>query len=160
LLNIKWNVAWKTFLPTDDPIDTMRVRTHLSLLAVAVFLPMIVGAGVAIKLLLDAERHAVLSGMQELARASVLAMDQELTAAMAAGQALSTSARLKQGNFEGFYGQARAANAGTHRETAVLREDGQQLFNTALPFGQALAPPLPGTRPRVQAVFERQRPTV
>jgi signal transduction histidine kinase len=160
LLNIKWNVAWKTLRPTDDPIDTMRVRTHLSLLAAAVFLPMIVGAGVAIKLLLDAERHAMLSGMQELARASVLAMDQELTAAIAAGQALSTSARLTQGDFEGFYAQSRAANAGTHRETAVLREDGQQLFNTEVPFGQAIAAPASGARQRVRAVFERQRPTV
>ena len=138
----------------------MRVRTHLTLLAVAVFLPMIVGAGVAIKLLLDAERHAVLRGMQELARASVLAMDQELTAATAAGQALSTSARLTQGDFEGFYQQSRAANAGTHRQTAVLREDGQQLFNTALPFGQPIPAAAPGTAQRVRAVFERQRPTV
>jgi signal transduction histidine kinase len=138
----------------------MRVRTHLSLLAAAVFLPMIVGAGVAIKLLLDAERHAVLRGMQELARASVLAMDQELTAALASGQALSTSARMRRGDFEGFYGQSRAANAGTHRETAVLREDGQQLFNTVVPFGQAIGAPPAGALQRVQDVFARQRPTV
>jgi signal transduction histidine kinase len=138
----------------------MKVRTHLSLLAAAVFLPLIVGAGVAIKLLLDAERHAVLGGMQELARASVLAMDQELTAAVAAGQALSTSARLRRGDFEAFYGQARAANAGTRRETAVLREDGQQLLNTVLPFGQAIAAPPAGALQRVRGVFERTRPTV
>jgi signal transduction histidine kinase len=138
----------------------MRVRTHLSLLAVAVFLPMIVGAGIAIKLLLDAERHAVLRGMQELARASVLAMDQELTAAIAAGQALSTSARLQRGDFEGFYQQARIANAGSRRETAVLREDGQQLFNTVLPYGEPIAPPPPGALQRVQGVFAHGRPTV
>jgi signal transduction histidine kinase len=138
----------------------MRVRTHLSLLAVAVFLPMIVGAGVAIKLLLDAERHAVLRGMHELARASVLAMDQELTAAMATGQALSTSARLQTGDFESFYRQARTANAGSRRETAVLREDGQQLFNTVVPWGEAIAAPPPGALQRVQAVFANGRPTV
>ncbi len=138
----------------------MRVRTHLSLLAAAVFLPMIVGAGVAIKLLLDAERHAVLRGMQELARASVLAMDQELTAAIAAGRALATSARLRQGDFEGFHAQARAANAGTIRQTALLREDGQQLFNTVLLFGQPIAAPPAGALQRVQSVFERGRPTV
>jgi signal transduction histidine kinase len=138
----------------------MRVRTHLSLLAMAVFLPMIVGAGVAIKLLLDAERHAALRGMQELARASVLAMDQELTAAIAAGQALSTSARLQTGDFAGFYNQARIANAGSHRETAVLREDGQQLFNTVVPFGQPIAPPPPGALQRVRSVFAQGRATV
>lgn len=138
----------------------MRVRTHLSLLAAAVFLPMIVGAGVAIKLLLDAERHAVLRGMQELARASVLAMDQELAAAIASNQVLATSARLRRGDFEGFYRQAQAANAGTRRRTAVLREDGQQLFNTVLPFGQPIAPPPAGALQRVQAVFASGRPTV
>ncbi|MCS0587660.1 ATP-binding protein [Massilia norwichensis] len=138
----------------------MRVRTHLSLLAAAVFLPMIVGAGVAIKLLLDAERHAVLRGMQELARTSVLAMDQELTAAIATGRTLATSARLSQGNLESFYAQARAANAGTIRQTALLREDGQQLFNTALPFGQPIAPPLAGALQRVQGVLARGLPTV
>jgi signal transduction histidine kinase len=138
----------------------MKVRTHLSLLAMAVFLPMIVGAGVAIKLLLDAERHAVLRGMQELARASVLAMDQELTAAIAAGQALSSSARLQRGDFEGFYRQARIANAGSRRETAVLREDGQQMFNTVVPYGEPIAPPPPGALQRVQGVFAHGRPTV
>jgi len=138
----------------------MRVRTHLSLLAAAVFLPMIVGAGIAIKLLLDAERHAMLRGMQELARASVLAMDQELTAAIASGQALATSARMRRGEFEGFYDQARAANAGTSRHTAVLREDGQQLFNTVVPFGQAIDAPPPGALQRVREVFAGQRAVV
>jgi signal transduction histidine kinase len=138
----------------------MRVRTHLSLLAAAVFLPLIFGAGVAIKLLLDAERHAVLRGMQELARAAVLAMDQELTAATASGKALATSARLQQGDFEGFYRQSQIANAGSSRHTAVLREDGQQLFNTVLPFGQAIEPPPAAALQRVRAVFARQQPTV
>jgi signal transduction histidine kinase len=160
LLNIKWNVARQPNPSTDERSDTMKVRTHLSLLALAVFLPMIAGAGVAIKLLLDAERHAVLRGMQELARASVLAMDQELTAALASGQALSTSIRLRQGDFDTFYHQARAANAGTSRQTAVLREDGQQLFNTVVPFGQPIAAPPAGALQRVRAVLERRRPTV
>jgi signal transduction histidine kinase len=138
----------------------MRVRTHLSLLAAAVFLPMIVGAGVAIKLLLDAERHAVLRGMQELARTSVLAMDQELTAAITSGKVLATSARLRTGDFEGFYRQAQAANTGSRRETAVLGEDGRQLFNTVVPFGQPVAPPAAGVPRRVQSVFAQGRATV
>jgi signal transduction histidine kinase len=138
----------------------MKVRTHLSLLAAAVFLPMILGAGVAIKLLLDAERHAVLRGMQELARASVLAMDQELTAALATGQALATSARLQKGDFEGFHAQALAANAGSSRNTAVVREDAQQLFNTVVPYGQAIGAPPPGALQRVRGVFARGRATV
>jgi signal transduction histidine kinase len=138
----------------------MRVRTHLALLAAAVFLPLIVGSAIAIKLLLDAERHAALRSMQELARATVLAMDQELTAAIASGQALSTSMALHRGEFEVFYGQARAANAGSARNTALLRPDAQQLFNTVLPFGAAIPAPTAAAGQRVRAVLQRERPVI
>jgi signal transduction histidine kinase len=138
----------------------MRVRTHLALLAAAVFLPLIVGSAIAIKLLLDAERHAALRSMQELARATMLAMDQELTAAIASGQALSTSMALYRGEFEVFYGQARAANAGSARNTALLRPDAQQLFNTVQPYGTEIPAPAAGARQRVRAVLERERPVI
>jgi signal transduction histidine kinase len=138
----------------------MRVRTHLALLAAAVFLPLIVGSAIAIKLLLDAERHAALRSMQELARAAVLAMDQELTAAIASAQALSTSIALHRGEFEVFYNQARAANAGSARNTALLRPDAQQLFNTVLPFGAAIPAPAAAASQRVRAVLQRGHATV
>jgi signal transduction histidine kinase len=138
----------------------MRVRTHLALLAAAVFLPMILGSAIAIKLLLDAERHAAVRSMQELARASVLAMDQELTAAIASGRALSTSMALYRGDFEVFYGQARAANAGSARNTALLRPDAQQLFNTVQPYGAAIPAPAQAASQRVRAVLLRERPVI
>jgi hypothetical protein len=119
----------------------MRVRTHLAWLAAAVFLPLILGSAIAITLVLDAERHAVQRSMQELARATVLAMDQELTAAVASGQALATSVALHRGDFPTFYDQARAANAGSPRHTALLRPDAQQLFNTVLPYGEPIREP-------------------
>jgi signal transduction histidine kinase len=138
----------------------MKVRTHLALLAVAVFLPLIVGSAIAIKLLLDAERHAALRSMQELARATVLAMDQELTAGIASSHALSTSIALQRGDFELFYGQARAANAGSARNTALLRADGQQVFNTVLPYGAAIPAPGAAAGRRARAVLLRQRPVI
>jgi len=138
----------------------MRVRTHLTLLAAAVFLPLILGSAIAIKLVLDAERHAVRRSMQELARATVLAMDQELTAAIASGQALTTSVALYRGDFETFYAQARAANAGSARNTALLRPDAQQMFNTVLPFGEPIREPTAASRQRVRAVLEHDRPVV
>src|SRR6059058_1590779 len=115
-------------------IPSMRVRTHLSLLAAAVFLPVILGSAIAIKLLLDAERRAVLRSMQELARATVLSMDQEITAAQASAQALSTSSLLTHGDFAGFDAQSRAADAGSVRRSALLDADGRQLLNTAVPY--------------------------
>jgi len=130
----------------------MRVRTHLTLLAAAVFLPLILGSAIAITLVLDAERHAVQHSMQELARATVLAMDQELTAAVASGQALATSVALHRGDFPTFYDQARAANAGSPRHTALLRPDAQQLFNTVLPYGEAIRAPTAASRRYVVSV--------
>jgi hypothetical protein len=119
----------------------MRVRTHLALLAAVVFLPVILGSAIAIRLLLDAERQAVLRSMQELARATVLTMDQELTAALASGQALTTSMSLFRGDFATFYSQAQSANAGSARHTVLLRADGSQVFNTARPYGMSAAEP-------------------
>ncbi|HEX8784665.1 MAG TPA: ATP-binding protein, partial [Telluria sp.] len=131
----------------------MRVRTHLSLLAAAVFLPVILGSAIAIKFLLDAERQAVLRSMQELARATVLSMDQEITAAIASAQALSTSPLLAGGDFAGFYGQARATETHTVRHTALLRADGQQLLSTFLPYGAAIPAPPPEAGARVRSLI-------
>lgn len=138
----------------------MRVRTHLALLAVVVFLPVILGSAIAIRLLLDAEREAVLRSMQELARATVLTMDRELTAALASGQALTTSMSLFRGDFATFYSQARSANAGSGRETVLLRADGEQVFNTARPYGAPAGQPSAATRLRVRTVLERDVPAV
>jgi signal transduction histidine kinase/ActR/RegA family two-component response regulator len=138
----------------------MRVRTHLSLLAAAVFLPVILGSAIAIKFLLDAERQAVLRSMQELARATVLSMDQEITAAAASAQVLATSGRLAEGDFEGFYRQALAANASSVRRTAVLRADGQQILTTYLRFGAPIPAPPAGARERVRAALARAQASV
>ncbi|WP_051971587.1 ATP-binding protein [Massilia sp. 9096] len=138
----------------------MRVRTHLSLLAAAVFLPVILGSALAIKLLLDAERRAVLRSMQEMARATVLTMDQEITAALASAQALSTSALLAHGDFEGFYAQARAADAGSKRHTALLRADARQVFTTLLPYGAPIPLPAEAVAARMRAAMMRERPTI
>lgn len=145
--------------PFHQPIR-MRVRTHLVLLAAAVFLPLILGAAIAIKLVLDAERRAVEHGMQELARATVLAMDRELTAAVASGQALATSIPLRRGEFQSFYEQARTANAGSARNTALLRADAQQMFNTVLPYGESIREPTPDSRRRVRAVLASGRSVI
>ena len=138
----------------------MRVRTHLALLAAVVFLPVILGSVIAIRLLLDAERQAVLRGMQELARATVLTMDQELTAALASGQALTTSTALFRGDFATFYSQARSADAGSVRHTVLLRADGTQVFNTARSYGAPAAEPLAGMRQQVRAALDHGGPSV
>ena len=138
----------------------MRVRTHLALLAAAVFLPVIFGSALAIRLLLDAERQAALRSLQELARATVLTMDREMTAALVSGQALTTSLNLFRGDFATFYSQASNANAGSVRHTILLRADGEQVFNTVRPYGAAAGDPPPAIRTRVREALERGTPGV
>ena len=138
----------------------MRVRTHLALLAAAVFLPVILGSAIAIRLLLDAERQAALRSMQELARATVLTMDREMTAALVSGQVLTTSLYLFRGDFATFYSQASNANAGSARHTILLRADGEQVFNTVRPYGAAAGDPPPAIRTRVREALERGTPAV
>ena len=138
----------------------MRVRTHLALLAAAVFLPVIFGSVLAIRLLLDAERQAALRSMQELARATVLTMDREMTAALASGQALATSMNLFRGDFATFYTQAGNANAGSPRHTLLLRADGEQVFNTVRPYGAVAGDPPPAVRTEVRDTLARGLPAV
>lgn len=138
----------------------MRVRTHLALLAAAVFLPVIFGSALAIRLLLDAERQAALRSMQELARATVLTMDREMTAALASGQALATSPILFRGDFAAFYSQAGNANGGSQRHTILLRADGEQIFNTVRPYGAVAGDPPAAVRAEVRDTLGRGVPTV
>jgi signal transduction histidine kinase len=98
--------------------------------------------------------------MQELARATVLTMDQELTAALASGQALTTSLSLFRGDFATFYSQASTANAGSRRHTVLLRADGEEVFNTVRPYGAAVAEPSAATRLRVRTLLAGGTPAV
>jgi len=136
----------------------MKVRSHIALLAAAILVPTVVFSIVVLNVLLSAEREAALRSMQELARASVNAMDREMTFAMATARTLQTSRNLDEGNFEGFYAQANAANAGRDTHAALLDERGQQIFNTVRPWGTRIPAPNPAARERVRAVIAGGEP--
>jgi signal transduction histidine kinase len=136
----------------------MKVRSHLGLLVVAVLLPVVLFSAIVLNFLIAAERQAVLRSMQELARATVLVMDKEMAAAMSIAQSLSASRSLERGDFADFYQQAKIANAGRETNVALIDESGQQLFNTAVPFGTQISPPTDITKKRVREVFTNNRP--
>ncbi|MCC2971876.1 ATP-binding protein [Massilia sp. IC2-476] len=136
----------------------MKVRSHIALLAAAILVPTVVFSIVVLNVLLTAEREAALRSMQELARASVNAMDREMTFAMATARTLQTSRNLKEGKFEGFYGQAVDANTGRDTHTALLDERGQQVFNTVRPYGTSIPAPNAAARERVRAVLAGGKP--
>jgi signal transduction histidine kinase/ActR/RegA family two-component response regulator len=136
----------------------MKVRSHIALLVVAVVAPLVVFSATVLNYMIDAERQAVLRGMQELARATLLIMDKEMSVSMATARALSSSRSLVEGNFEEFYQQAKQASDGRDVHLALIDESGQQLLNTAIEFGTQVPPPTEITRNRVAAMFANNKP--
>lgn len=136
----------------------MKVRSHIALLAAAILLPTVICSAVVLNMLLTAERQAALRSMQELARASVNAIDREMTFAMATAQALQTSRNLREGRFDAFYEQARVSNSGRAIQAALIEESGQQVFNTVRPFGTHIPAPNAAARARVRKVIENDKP--
>jgi signal transduction histidine kinase len=131
----------------------MKVRSYLTALILVALIPMVLFSAVVVQQMIKAEREAVQQNMHELARASILAVDQELVYALAATQTLSASRRLDSEDFAGFYEQMKRANAGHNIEGALLDIDGRQIFNTAKPFGEKLPEPTPQIVRRVTDVF-------
>ncbi|MDQ1918947.1 hybrid sensor histidine kinase/response regulator [Massilia pseudoviolaceinigra] len=136
----------------------MKVRSHIALLVAAILVPIVLLSIVAISVLLAAERKAALGGMEELARATVLIMDQEMLLARATAQTLATSRSLARGDFDDFYRQAQGANAGRAMHTAFISEQGQQVFNTIRPYGAQIAAPTDLVKARVAGVFNSGGP--
>jgi signal transduction histidine kinase/ActR/RegA family two-component response regulator len=136
----------------------MKVRSHLLLLVLAVVGPLVLFSVAVLNYMIDAERQAVLRGMQELARGTLLIMDKEMSVSMATARSLSGSLSLLEGNFEEFYRQAKHANSGRDANLALIDESGQQLLNTAIEFGAPVPPPTDITRKRVAAMFANNKP--
>ena len=138
----------------------MKLRSHLALIATATLLPVMVFSTIALNMLLDAERKAVLRSLHETARSTALMIDREIGSAETGLKVLGTSARLTAGDLSGFYEQARLMRVGNGSWTVLLDGDGQQLVNTVVPFGSALPVSPPAVREGVQSVLRNQRTLV
>ncbi|QYF94957.1 response regulator [Massilia sp. PAMC28688] len=135
----------------------MKIRVHLALMVGTLLVPVVLSSALALDALLDGEREAALRSMREAARATSLATDREWSFAAGLGHALSTSTVLEQGDLAGFYERAREANGDSGLQTALISSDGRQLFNTAVPYGTAIAPPKEATRQRVAQALADSR---
>lgn len=116
----------------------MKVRTYLTLTAVAALVPVVLLATAALNMLHDAEREAALRSVHETARATALIVDSELAAAEARLRALGTSAQLEAGDLSAFYRQAKAVTAGDDSWIVLFDAEGQQLLNTRAEQGAPL----------------------
>jgi signal transduction histidine kinase/ActR/RegA family two-component response regulator len=138
----------------------MKLRFHLAVLVAIVLLPILIFSAIVLDMLLTKAREAAFRSMHELARATVLAMDQEMTYAIATVRTLATSQRLANRNLAGFYQQAMRANSGGYFNTTLIDEQGQQVMNTIVPFGRALEPPGDGAGERVRHVIQNRVPHI
>jgi hypothetical protein len=106
------------------------------------------------------ERQNVLSQTQSTARALMQVVDRELGARIAVARALSTSQLLRQGNLEGFHGQALEVLSALPpgNNVSLADESGQQLLNTRRPFGAPL--PRRADLTSLRTVFDTGRPSI
>jgi len=116
------------------------VRGRLLLLVLGTLLPAVAFSLWAAFASYRAERSGVTGAALETARALGLTVDRELLYRAGILKTLATSRRLAGGDLQAFYEEARAV-APTPEAAIVLADaDGRALFNTRVPFGEALPP--------------------
>jgi len=138
----------------------MKIRAYLALMVAAVLIPVILFSTLSLNMLLRSERDAALKGVRETARISLVSIDRELTNTQSAIRMLATSPYLASGDLAGFYEQARFADKAGATWTALLDEHGQQLLNTAAPFGTGLPAPNEESVARVAHVLAEGTPQI
>ncbi len=130
----------------------MRIRTRLLILILAILVPALVAAALAVGYVYVEERASQENSVKEATRAFALLVANEVETHEGMLRALATSPALVQGNLQEFYKHAKSL-APTPETTVILMDrDGRQLLNTRLPFGS----PLPARRvSNIGALMER-----
>ena len=133
----------------------MRIRAYLYLMAAAIMIPVVLFAGLALRLLQQAEADAALADITHTARRVALLVQDELADTEVHLRALAASPALARGDLAAFREEAVTTPHGTSTWIVLLDEEGRQLINTVAPAGTPL-PPEPVT-PNVATLFSRQR---
>lgn len=136
------------------------VQTFLGLLVITCLVPGIVGAVILFLHEYRDGRARLEQGNIQTARALVQAVDAQLLKAQIAALSLSTAGSLSKSHFADFYKRATALLATTQfgRNVVLTDQSGQQLVNTAIPFGQPL--PKHGNPAALRRVFETGKPVI
>ena len=139
---------------------THPVRSLLWRLLLWALLPGVLGAMVILYLAYRDDRTQHEVETIQMARALMQAIDAELVKTKTVAQALSKSPHLATDNFAAFYQQAQAVIALTGGGNNLVLSDqhGQQVLNTARPFGAAL--PRHGNQETVRRIFATGQPVI
>ncbi len=145
-------------VPRLNPV--MKLRSHLLFLATATLLPMIVLAVLGAGFFAQREREVFQRGATERTRALLTALDAELNSSITALAALSTLRHLDSDDLAGFHAEAsRVVKSQPDWLTISLASPaGQQMVNTARPFGAALNDV--ADRESFDRVLQTAKPTV
>lgn len=136
------------------------VRAFLLRLIVACLLPGVIGSAALFAYQYQQTRRQIDQITVMTARALMQAVDNHLQTVQVVAQSLSQTPSLQAGNLSEFHRLARTTARHIDLEFNVVLRDarGRQLINTAVDYGQPLAPP-PAPE-QVQAVFETGSPQV
>jgi signal transduction histidine kinase/ActR/RegA family two-component response regulator len=120
----------------------MKIRAYLLLFALAVLLPMIAFAVIAVVALDRQKRSAVEVGGVETARALMNAVDRELASAITTLRALATSRSLERDDLATFHEDARRLLASQTGWVTIVLVDaaGTLRVDATIPYGQPLPP--------------------
>jgi hypothetical protein len=116
----------------------MKLRTHYWLLAFCIVCPVAIFFSIALDMLLTSQREVALRHIEESARSARQELDAEIRRAQSVLRVLAYSQALDSGDYGRFYREALAANAGQGAWMILYDEEGQQLVNTRLAYGDPL----------------------
>ncbi|HQS89781.1 ATP-binding protein [Polaromonas sp.] len=117
----------------------LSIRSGLARLVAACLIPAILMAAVLLHDDYQRSRARLVSDSLDAARALMLAVDGEFVGAERTLHALSTSPSIASRDFSAFHAQsARAIANSSINNITLIKPGGQQLMNTAAPFGQSL----------------------
>jgi PAS domain S-box-containing protein len=120
----------------------LKLRSHLMVLVLAALLPVLIFTFAMFRQKARLQHEAVERGMRDTARALSLAVDREIGAVRAILETLAESPHLDTGNLGSFHEICRRALANRKESRLILFDrSGQQLMNTARPFGTPLPNP-------------------
>ncbi|KQY12947.1 hypothetical protein ASD28_27455 [Massilia sp. Root133] len=130
----------------------MRIRTRLLLLILAILVPALLAAVLAVWYVYQEERRAQETSVKEAVRAFTLLVDNELEIREGILRTLANSPALARGDLDTFYHHAHSVAPRGETAILLLDRDGRQLLNTRVAPG---APLPPGRASNLDALMQR-----